>query len=669
MCRGTVGGPRRDPKKLGGTSEGPVKTTTTSTSGTEERKTKAKDVKVAAGKNLTGSSQRPKMTTSTPRAVRAVVKTATVVPTTSAETVPVAIKSKAETATVVPTTRTETVPVAKKSKAETAKVVPTTKTETVPAVKLSAEKVPVESIARTENATMATTTTASSAAVPVPTASEVAGTCRAKKSAKKGGASCRALAVVGGLCAAHAYNATGEGTCVATTSAGGPCKRPPALGAHHCPFHIVAAALAAGFDPPQPGCPIGCVLREGIMEKIAPREAPREAPRAHDPYAGSLLRPAATPWHAPMRLPVLAGAVGGIPDYWQHLHNERTDALAAEWMAAEIVLEGTPPAAGFQTGCGATPTAAQLKGEFLLRVVRGGVLLPPALPTLTRLGLAKSTSDTHRRVLLLLARELTKRPDLQRESLAKAILEVLCALQSGRTWRHSTLHRNLCSAQGALKLLPLYADGAPAVLLSLDACWSQAMRAASAFAKEEKPRRPVACTTEQIHEELRLTTDAETRATLVLCWALAARPGCIAQLEMADLLLNADRTISVTFFRGKTVKVRGAFSVHSAVIPEEQWAMLCLWVSARAAHGPNTRWASRKDNGVLAALRKVDKNLEQRSLRRGSLQTMAMARVPNDVLREFSGHTSDATLLRYLNWGLVGKAKQDRMVAAGNALW
>lgn len=400
----------------------------------------------------------------------------------------------------------------------------------------------------------------------------------------------------------------------------------------------------------------------------APQKTVMAAPRRNDPYA-STLRPAATPWHPPMRLPVASGGVG-IPDYWQHLQNERTDALAAEWSAAEIVLDGAPPP-GFRAGCGTTPTAAQLTGEFLLRVVRGGVLLPPSLPTLTRLGLAKTTADTHRRVLLLLARELSRRPELQRVSLSRAIIEVLCALQTGRTWRHSTLLRNLCSAQGALKLLPLYAAGTEPVLLGLDVCWSQAMRAAGALAKEEKPRRPIACSKEQVREALRLCSDPEVRATLVLCWSLAARPGCIAQLEMSDLLLDhATRTISVTFFRGKTVKVRGAFSVHSGEMPEEQWAMVLLWVATRTAVGTHARWASRGgDNGVLAALRRVDKTLEQRSLRRGALQAMALAGISNEVLREFSGHTSDVTLLRYLNWGLVGRAKRDRMVAAGNTLW
>ena len=71
---------------------------------------------------------------------------------------------------------------------------------------------------------------------------------------------------------------------------------------------------------------------------------------------------------------------------------------------------------------------------------------------------------------------------------------------------------------------------------------------------------------------------------------------------------------------------------------------------------------------MLATFRKVDKTMEARSIRRGSLQTMASAGVPNADLMRYSGHSSERTLLRYLNWGAKASDMQSRMETAGTHL-
>ena len=209
--------------------------------------------------------------------------------------------------------------------------------------------------------------------------------------------------------------------------------------------------------------------------------------------------------------------------------------------------------------------------------------------------------------------------------------------------------------------------------MQMDKVWSNSLKASAQLAKEEKPQRPEAATTAQIraavHHEL---TDLETQATIILCWATAGRPGCVAQLACDDLQLHPqDRRITVTFHRGKTVGTRGGpYSVHSSSIPQAEWDILCRWIQTRRALGAKSRFSSgRKSNGVLPALRRVSAQLEQRSMRRGSLQAMAIAGATNETLREFSGHTNDVTLLRYLNWGTIGLVKSKAMAEAGAALW
>ena len=60
--------------------------------------------------------------------------------------------------------------------------------------------------------------------------------------------------------------------------------------------------------------------------------------------------------------------------------------------------------------------------------------------------------------------------------------------------------------------------------------------------------------------------------------------------------------------------------------------------------------------------------MEARSVRRGSLQTMALAGVPLETLILYSGHTNEKTLLRYLGWGHAAGARQRQMADAGAVL-
>jgi hypothetical protein len=55
---------------------------------------------------------------------------------------------------------------------------------------------------------------------------------------------------------------------------------------------------------------------------------------------------------------------------------------------------------------------------------------------------------------------------------------------------------------------------------------------------------------------------------------------------------------------------------------------------------------------VAAALKRVDTDLEQRSIRRGALQhTATEDETSEEILMMFSGHRRVETLRRYLDWG------------------
>ena len=97
---------------------------------------------------------------------------------------------------------------------------------------------------------------------------------------------------------------------------------------------------------------------------------------------------------------------------------------------------------------------------------------------------------------------------------------------------------------------------------------------------------------------------------------------------------------------------------HCQQLPEGEGAFVCArQFSEERAGGRGTGARGEDGEGCKA-----------RSVRRGSLQAMAQAGVPLELLMRFSGHTQEKTLLRYLNWGALTANLQGAMKEAGKAL-
>jgi hypothetical protein len=146
------------------------------------------------------------------------------------------------------------------------------------------------------------------------------------------------------------------------------------------------------------------------------------------------------------------------------------------------------------------------------------------------------------------------------------------------------------------------------------------------------------------------------------------------QLATEDIHWKSEKELSITFRRGKGVKARGPYTVHTLV---GEWATLIkqwmpshgpLWPKAHTEYGRTVLGTKVKE-----CLRRGDDScdvlLEQRSLRRGALQTMAAKGVAEDVLLHFSGHTNSQQLWRYLGWGQYRGDMRVRGVSAAAALW
>ena len=126
--------------------------------------------------------------------------------------------------------------------------------------------------------------------------------------------------------------------------------------------------------------------------------------------------------------------------------------------------------------------------------------------------------------------------------------------------------------------------------------------------------------------------------------------------------MHSDTSMSVTFRRGKGVRLRGPYTVHTTAIGSTNMDAI---TKALPASG---RIFNIKPEDMLSTFRLVDRTLEAKSIRRGSLQAMAQHGVPVDTLMLYSGHTCEKTLLRYLDWGHAAGNQRLRMHDAGLAL-
>jgi integrase len=331
---------------------------------------------------------------------------------------------------------------------------------------------------------------------------------------------------------------------------------------------------------------------------------------------------------------------------------EDLDDLVALWSAAP----GTFPEdtlAPFRRGNGTSlPAVAALRGSDLITLLAQPT---PPVPRLVTAGLVRSTRLEHLRTLRFLA---ALPPQLAPLPLPTAIITMIDRVKAERRWRSSTLLKRLATAQGALALLPAYRT-APPVQLAQCPLWRQAMRAAGIAARQELPKQPRPCSLQEVKTALSLEPCLPTAAAIIIAWSTAARTGCVLQLDRADVAVNGDRSLSVRFRRGKSARIRGPYTVHTAPLEETMFRRLERWLAGR-----RTKLFASMTTGenIRSALRRVHPALEQRSLRRGALQALARSPgITDEVLMLFSGHTQVATLRRYLSWGVAAAHTRDTM--------
>ena len=291
----------------------------------------------------------------------------------------------------------------------------------------------------------------------------------------------------------------------------------------------------------------------------------------------------------------------------------------------------------------------QIKGSYLVELLSRAP--PKSIPPSTGAALKKETMTQHTRYLERIAEVMD--PSLR---LSEALIDGIDKLSAKHDWKKSTILKAQASVQGALKVLPLYKDGAPSIRVP-DPIWSLSMKTRGMEAKEEKPVQPRPATAKEVFQAIEKTKDDAIATALLLGWLTASRLGCILQLKKEDIMTSKE-SLTITFRRGKGVRASGPYTVHTAPLPNQfrdRWEK--YFASRSTALFPRRLTGA----SLRVALREVSPELEQRSIRRGALQLMASNNTDEETLMRFSGHRRVDTLRRYLNWNTVNSLVQSKM--------
>jgi hypothetical protein len=131
-----------------------------------------------------------------------------------------------------------------------------------------------------------------------------------------------------------------------------------------------------------------------------------------------------------------------------------------------------------------------------------------------------------------------------------------------------------------------------------------------------------------------------------------------------------EESCRVLWRRGKGVRFRGPYTTWTSFGPFTRFVAAVLPTAGPLF--PDVRTDAQRAKAMralLSDLRRTAPGLECRSLRRGSLQTLAQMGLPTEVLLTFSGHRSAATLYRYLGWGSEHHANRQQALTGSHSLW
>ena len=308
---------------------------------------------------------------------------------------------------------------------------------------------------------------------------------------------------------------------------------------------------------------------------------------------------------------------------------------------------------------------------------------PDLAPAIVRKAYARETRMQHARTLRALgeaARDAvaSEHPATDRQAVPWLIDWIKTKAGAGR-WRWSTINTNVVALQSAMNNVQIYVPHVTGGWkLTSDTAWRLLARTARTKAAADVPQQALPATVEQVLKACAMAPP-DVAFLLAVTWVTFGRSGALVQLRRQDIVLapsqDGDVNFTITIMRGKsnrmgqdphTVQGRlGDFSQFVVPVVERITDPKAFIIPAPStSHRDNLRAA------MKSALRCANNEprLENRSLRRGSLQTMARAGASIKMLIACSGHSTVKSLKRYLNFGRVATEEQKQVSEIYDAL-
>ena len=230
----------------------------------------------------------------------------------------------------------------------------------------------------------------------------------------------------------------------------------------------------------------------------------------------------------------------------------------------------------------------------------------------------------------------------------------------------STVSRIIQTLIGAFAVFPNYATGDneefPPIVISHWAGVRDSLKAAKRLTNVQGVREPEAATADQVAEALPRLSPHD-QVFLSMAWLTSQRPGDVVHVKVAHVVWSGTKAV-IRFSEGKNHAATDQYSIHCEV--PDQWSG--MWKKQlkeaqtakrkflfQVANASQRKSLMRRLREALRATTGGDK-LELKSLRRGSLQAMAVKATPEQLLK-FSRHQDVKTLRRYLNYDGVADAE------------
>jgi hypothetical protein len=279
--------------------------------------------------------------------------------------------------------------------------------------------------------------------------------------------------------------------------------------------------------------------------------------------------------------------------------------------------------------------------------------------------LEEQTQNTRERIFRLVQDKIRTHKYLQQEQVAVACVRTMYKVKADHMWKWGTMHAGMSTLAGTMNCLDAYSK-AKSVNLGKSASWRMAMRRIAKKANLEAVKQSAPATLADIKACTKILEPKRRSAKLmlVIAWAHAGRGSNVMTLTKGNF---SHKGKSIRWTKAKTTATRGCYTTHSS------YGEFSTFVQEELdkIEDPTQQLFTKEDlKMVREALHERNPNFDLRSLRRGALQALAAKGYSDDLLMQFSGHTTTKSLYRYLNWGeKLGARFAQGQEAAEEALW